>query len=220
MRKEIFANGEYYHIFNRGTDKRKIFLDRWDMPRFLESMEEFNTLEPIGSIYENSFRKRQLGNAVSKLAVNSKSAGKDKRLVHFICYCLNPNHYHFILKQFADNGIVKFMHRLGLGYAKYFNKKYDRSGVLFQGPFRAVHIDSNEYLLHASAYVNLNYKVHKLGNAVSKSSWDEFLGKKGGICEKGIVLSQFKNTSEYKNFVNGAIRVTIEWRDMRHLILE
>ena len=68
MRKVQFVTEEYYHIFNRGTDKRNIFGDKYDYGRFLQSMEEFNTTEPIGSIFENSFRKRtQLGNPVSKL---------------------------------------------------------------------------------------------------------------------------------------------------------
>ena len=127
MRKVLLVNDEYYHVFGRGVDKRQIFMDARDYARFLQSMEEFNTVEPIGSIFENSFRKResQLGDGVSKL-------------VEFICYCLNPNHYHFLMRQVADKGIEKFMHRLCLGYARYFNIKCQRSGSLFQGPFKAV----------------------------------------------------------------------------------
>ncbi|MEK7090072.1 MAG: transposase, partial [Patescibacteria group bacterium] len=163
MRKVLLAKGEYYHIFGRGVDKRTIFMDADDFARFLQGMEEFNTLDPIGSIFENSFRKResQLGHAVSKLLPKRKG-----ELVELSCYCLNPNHYHFLLKQIVDKGIEKFMHRLCMGYAKYFNLRHERSGVLFQGPFKAVHVDSNEYLLYVSAYVNLNNLVHRLGHGV------------------------------------------------------
>ena len=119
----MFANGEYYHIYNRGVDKRSVFMDKFDFERFLQSIEEFNSENPIGSIYENSFIKDQ-------------TEGKKKKLVRIICYCLNPNHYHFILEQLVDRGIEKFMHKLGLGYTQYFNLKHHRSGALFQGPFR------------------------------------------------------------------------------------
>ena len=60
MRKTPFVNKEYYHIFNRGVDKRKVFLDGDDLDRFLQSMDEFNSVTPIGSIYENSFNKKRI----------------------------------------------------------------------------------------------------------------------------------------------------------------
>jgi putative transposase len=224
MRKVLLVNDEYYHIFGRGVDKRTIFTDPNDYGRFLQGMEEFNTLDPIGSIYENSFRQKepQLGHAVSKLF-----AKRERRLVEFICYCLNPNHYHFLLKQVAENGIEKFMHRLCMGFSKYFNIKHRRSGVLFQGPFKAVHVDTNEYLLHLSAYVNLNNRVHRLGHGVSKSSWNEYMKDKnskgkygGGFCEKEIILSQFKNIAEYKDFAEDALGVMLARKDMEYLLLE
>jgi putative transposase len=215
MRKTEFAIGEYYHIYNRGVDKRVIFSDENDMNRFLQSMREFNSIEPIGSIYENSFR--QLGNRVSKSG----------RLVDFVCYCLNPNHYHFILKQVSGKGIEKFMHRLGLGYTKYFNQKNVRSGVLFQGAFKAIHINNNEYLLHLSAYVNLNNRVHQLGNRVSKSSWNEYVEKGESLrktakkfCLKQPVLGQFRKIQEYKEFAENALRGIREKKDMEKLIME
>ena len=196
MRKEVFVIGEFYHVYNRGTDKRKIFLDKYDLERFLQSMQEFNVLEPIGSIYENSFVKDQPGNPASKLS----------QLINCIAYCLNPNHYHFILQQTEEKGIEKFMQKLGTGFTNYFNNKYHRSGVLFQGKFKARHIDSNEYLLRISAYVNLNDRVHQLGSSASKSSWVEYVEKKKGICEKKIILDQFKSVAEYKAFAESSLK--------------
>ena len=214
MRKTLFVNGEYYHIFNRGADKRVVFLGRDSFARFLQGMKEFNTIVPIGSIYENSFHKKdQLGNLVSQLTV------QQKRLVAVVCYCLNPNHYHFILQQLEDRGIEKFMHRMGVGYTKYFNKKHERTGVLFEGPFKAIHVDSNEYLLYLSAYVNLNNWAHRLRNGVSKSSWEEYTGR-GDFCEKEIVLGQFQSVSEYKDFALSALQVMQGRKDMEKLLLE
>jgi len=201
QRKTAFVEGEYYHIYNRGVDKRNIFSNEDDVDRFFQSMIEFNVIEPIGSIYENSFNK-QLGGSTSKLKE------EDGELVDFVAYCLNANHYHFLVMQTADRGIEKFMHRLSTGYTMYFNEKEKRNGSLFQGRFKAVHIDSNEYLLHLSAYVNLNDRVHQLGGSTSKlvesrSSWEEYTEKgkmADGICEKEIILEQFKNVNEYKKF--------------------
>ena len=210
MRKVQFVNGEHYHIFNRGVDKREIFMDQRDLDRFFQSMSEFNTLTPIGGIYAASFHKNNLlRNLVSKA----------ERLVDFICYCLCPNHYHFIIRQLTDRGVEKFMHRLGLGYTNYFNKKYQRSGSLFQGTFKANHIDSDEYLLYASAYVNLNYKVHQLTNKFFSSSWESYVRskEKENFCNTDIILGQFANVSEYKNFAENVVVIARERKELEKI---
>lgn len=214
VRKIDFSNGEFYHIFNRGVDKRDIFLDRDDIERFFKSMDEFNVVDPIGSIYENSFNNQ----------INSKIP-KQKKLVNFICYCLNPNHFHFVLEQLVDNGISKFMQRIG-GYPKYFNLKHKRNGSLFQGKFKAVHISSNEQLLHTSAYVNLNNKVHSLGSKAPKlSSWSEYVDDKdSGFCSKDIILDQFDNKKEYKKLAQDLLvdikKQREEEKEIENILLE
>lgn len=192
MRKIKFVNGEFYHIYNRGTDKRPVFLKDNDFARFFQSLDEFNSVEPIGSLFEHSFRKDQLGRPASKL-------------VNVICYCLNPNHYHLILEQCVENGVSEFMKRLNGGYTKYFNLKYKRNGVLFQGRFKATHIDSNEYLLHVSCYVNLNNRVHKLKQNQFLSSWDEYINNpRISLCKKNIIFDQF-SPREYEAFAEEAL---------------
>ena len=193
MRKIKLAKGEIYHILNRGVEKRNIFIDQEDLERFFECMIVFNSIQPSGSLHEQSFQKDKI---------------ERKPLVNFIAYCLLPNHFHFILEQVEENGISKFMKRLQGGYSWYFNNKYKRSGSLFQGPFKSKHVDSNEYLLHVSAYVNLNDKQKSsLGDPVAKlvkSSWNEYTNPKNSpinICpKKEIVLEQFRTTDEYKKF--------------------
>ena len=193
MRKTPFVNGEFYHIYNRGTEKRIIFPKVEDFERFLLSMEYFNCRKPIGSIFEFSF-------IVPKLL-----GGPTTKLVDIVCYCLNPNHFHMILRQNVSNGISEFMKRLG-GYTRFINIKYKRSGVLFQGRFKAKHINSNEYLLHLSAYINLNNLVHKLKNRLHYSSWFEYTGNpENRICSKDIILNQFKNVREYESFAKAAL---------------
>lgn len=215
MRKTQFVEGEYYHIYNRGVEKRDIFKNIYDLQRFFQSMVEFNVSDPIGSIYENQYRKRIqkqnniLGNPVTKLQDEDK-------LVNFITYCLNTNHYHFILEPACDSGVKMFMQKLGTGYTRYFNEKYKRNGVLFQGPYKARHIETNGDLLHLSAYVNLNDRIHgnnQLGNPVTKSSWGEYIGENSknsgsgensesinSLCSKDIILGQFNGIRDYKTF--------------------
>lgn len=200
MRKTPFVTGEFYHVYNRGTDKRTVFMALQDFDRFLQSMEWFNQIEPIGSIFEHSFIKPKLG-------------GRTTKLVDIVCYCLNPNHFHMVLRQAVDNGISEFMKRLG-GYTRYINIKHQRSGVLFQGKFKSAHIDSNEYLLRVSAYVNLNNHVHRLGGKF-RSSWDEYTEKSNhSICSTGIMLNQFKNKTEYKTFAEEALQHILERKEL------
>ncbi len=217
MRKTAFVNGEFHHIYNRGVDKRIIFTDRDDRERFFKSMFLFNSVEPIGSLYELAFNHRELG-------------GRTAKLVNIIAYCLNPNHFHFILEQVNDGGISEFMKRLSGGYTWYFNHRYKRNGSLFQGKFKDVHINSNEYLLHVSAYVNLNDRVHQLGGQTaklveSKSSWSEYVGNSmEHFCEKEIILEQFRSKKEYKKFAKDSLENILDRRseinDISDLLLE
>lgn len=210
MRKIKFANGEYYHIFNRGVEKRDVFTDYSEFERFFLCMQEFNNLNPVGGLHVSSFHKENsLRNLVSK-----------EKSVSFICYCLNPNHFHFILRQLTDRGIEKFMHRLGLGYTNFFNKKHQRSGSLFQGTFKANNIDSDEYLLYVSAYVNLNNRVHKIGNNLFKSSWAEYIqmNLEDGFCEKEIILNQFGSSEKYQAFAEEMLVNAKERKELKKII--
>jgi len=195
MRKVSFCDGEIYHIYNRGVEKRDIFADQADLKRFIESVNLFNDIELAGSFYEQSLLTKQ------------NKIRKPEKLVEIICFALNPNHFHFLLKQTKEKGIEKFMHRLGVGYSLYFNKKHKRSGHLFQGVFKSKHVDSNEYLLDLSAYVNLNDKIHHLNNEISQlslTSWSQFAELKARkspikVCGE-IIMEQFKNSKEYEKF--------------------
>jgi REP element-mobilizing transposase RayT len=186
--------GEYYHVFNRGVEKRKIFLDTVDYERFFVYLKEFNCQDPIYSLY----RAKQQAVEVKPL--------RKKKIVEIISYCLNPNHFHLILKQVSENGISEFMKRLGVGYTGYFNSKNKRSGVLFQGSYKSVRIRNNDHLLYLSAYVNDNHFIHGYSDkkdAIWKySSLLEYLDKKNrNLCSKGVLLEQFRNKNNFFDFV-------------------
>ena len=214
MRKFTFTNNEYYHIYNRGVDKRTVFEDTEDLERFLLSLTDFNSPEAIGSIYGNSFKKELVSEGL---------------LVNIIAYCLNPNHFHLILEQTSDKGVEKFMQRLGTGYTMYFNNKYKRNGTLFQGRFKAKHINNNEYLIPLSVYVNLNNRIHQLGGSTSKlvdlvkNSWEEYTNSDfhETFCKKDIILDQFKNKADYKKFaldlLPSFIESKVEQKELEYL---
>ena len=150
MRKQPLISGEYYHIYNRGVDKRDIFNDKNDLYRFIESIKEFNQIDRIVS----------LANLRKSNQIESKPLSEP--LVSIIAYCLNPNHFHFILKQSIDGGIAKFMQKLQGGYTYYFNVKNSRSGSLFQGTFKSQIIGNENYFNKILGYVNKNYQVHDI----------------------------------------------------------
>jgi len=192
--RESFETGEHYHIYNRGVDKRHIVSDHYDSNRFLKSMEYFNSTEPIGSLYQLSFEE-------------NKEKSKNK-LVEIVSYCLNPNHYHFILRQLVDKGISEFMKRMNGGYTLYFNYRTKRTGSLFQGKFKAKYVGDDDYLLRLSAYVNLNNQVHQLRGPTAqlvRSSWECYTSRRKGICNPSLVLRQFKNRKHYENFAREAL---------------
>lgn len=188
MRNHIFEVGQYYHIYNRGSDKRDIILDEEDLKRFFLSLLEFNTIEPIQSIFQQHLKKK----------LNFSSPTTKKPLVDIIAYCINSNHFHLILSPLVDNGIEKFMQRIG-GYTRYFNEKYDRSGVLFQGKFKSKQVENDRYLIQLSAYINFNNLDQNLKVifTLSKSSLSEYSKEVAGICNKNIILSNFKNKEDY-----------------------
>jgi len=213
MRNLQFAENAFYHVYNRGVDKRPIFMEENDMHRFFEGMSLFNNSNSIGSLERKMASSRH---GVS--TVSTESTGSEDRLVNFVAYCLNPNHFHFILEQISEKGIERFMHKLGMGHSKFINAKYRRSGALFQGSFKAIHLDSDTYLLHASAYINLNNRIHKYEPGIlTKSSWKEYVVEENdhGFCKKDLVLEQFKDRKSYKVFAEESLKDIVRRKEFK-----
>lgn len=145
-RKHNFAPTEHYHCFNRGVDKRNIFLDQQDYIYFLKSLRAYNSSEVMG-----------------KLRLQESKQSTDPP-VTILAYCLLPNHYHLLLRNNTDGGISKYLQRVAGGYTMYFNQKYERSGSLFQGTFKSKYIASDQDLRQLLAYVKYNYQVHSIND--------------------------------------------------------
>lgn len=142
QRKVSLALDEYYHIYNRGNSKQTIFKDNNDYQRFLSLLYLAN-----GS---RSFEFREIQhNQVFDF-------DREETLVHIGAYCLMSNHFHILLTPRVEHGIQTFMQKLSTGYSMYFNKKYERTGGLFEGRFKSEHADSDEYLKYLFSYIHLN----------------------------------------------------------------
>lgn len=191
-RKTRFINNHYYHIFNRGVEKREIFTSNSDYERFLETMYYY-----------------QFGGAKPKLSTRKRyrliDFEKSEKIVEINCYCLMPNHFHLLLRQRDEKGIQGFMGKVLNSYTKHYNTKYKRVGHLFQGTFKAVMIESDEQLIHVSRYIHLNPFVSKLvdsANSYPYSSLEDFISRRGSsICAAKPVMDLFKSVNDYKKFV-------------------
>ena len=190
-RKEQFVNNGIYHIILRGLDDNLIFKDINDYYRGIFSIYEFNNSKPI------EIRKRRQARRKEKKKENSgspSSAVWDKRnkFVDLLCFCFMPNHIHLLIKQLKDNGIVKFMRKVGTGYAKYFNGKYKRKGYVFQNRFRSVYVEDDKQL-----QIVFNY-IHANPISLIESGW-----KEKGISNPKDALKFLKEYkwSSYKDYI-------------------
>lgn len=138
--------GGFYHIYNRGTEKRKVFLDKKDYHRFLALLYLANTSKSIH--ITKDFKNFDL-----KLIL---ATPQEDPLTSIVAYCLMPNHFHLLLKEKTENGISKFIQKLSTAYTMYFNKRYERTGALFQGKFKAQSAQDDQYLKYLISYIHLN----------------------------------------------------------------
>ncbi len=180
-RKEQFEEGEFYHVYNRGVEKRIIFQNSSDYKRFLALLYLANSDQTIQ--FRNDFSKTTLDEILKQ--------DRGKQLVAIGAYCLMPNHFHLLITPLVKGGIPKFMLKLQTGYSMYFNIKNDRVGSLFQGTFKSKHIDDDIYLRYMYAYIHLN--PAKLKNPDWKNQPKTFLSQ----LKKFIAEYQYSSLQEY-----------------------
>jgi putative transposase len=198
LRKTPLIKGEYYHVYNRGVEKVKIFLDKEDYFHFLKLLYICNS--------EKSITLRDIG----------EHFDRGKTIIDIGAYCLMPNHFHLLCYEKTENGISIFIKKLCTAYAMYFNKKYKRSGVLFQGRFKSVHANTDNYLKYLFAYIHLNpaklketkwkeiknYNSKELLNFIKKypySSLYEYLNNKIKITNPSAFPNYFPKAKNYLN---------------------
>lgn len=206
------ASGKYYHVYNRGSEKRNIFTQPRNFTRFLKTVFYYQFTGP-----KPSFSK------FAKSEVNLLKPLGEEKLIELICYCLMPNHFHFLMRQLKDNGISKFMSQISNSYTKYFNIKYSRVGPLLQGAFKAVLIENEEQLIHVSRYIHLNPVVSGMVNNPDKYSWSsylEYMHPTNSLCVSSEILGIFPSREKYREFVEAHIDYGKKLEQMKHAFID
>jgi putative transposase len=210
------ALGEHYHVFNRGAHKTNLFRDEKDWIRFLFLL--LYCQSPVR--VTNSYRFMRSSALERGFSVPEKQE-KDviaKRLVELVSFCVMPNHFHLIVHEKEEGGIAQYLQRVSIGYTAYFNEKYKASGHVFQGRYKAVHVEDNDQLLYLSAYIHRNPReLSKWKGQEEKfpfSSFSDLAGENrwGELLIPGIITGQFDGTkqSNYRDFVNTSSAKLIE----------
>lgn len=164
-----FSEGEYYHVFNRGVERRTIFQDERDKNRFQRLLYLCNSKD----LLQYSVLNEDFPSASAFYQID-----RGKELVHIGSYCLLKNHFHLLIKEFRKGGLSLFMQKLSTAYTMYFNIRNERTGALFEGRFRARHVDHDEYLKYLFSYIHLNPAEHiesewrERGAKNTKKIWD------------------------------------------------
>lgn len=202
-RSTPLITNEIYHILNRGNAATPIYKSKKDYFMFTEAFCYYQHACP-----PFKFSKFKTLNLNQKNSILKELNSKKNYQIEIIAYCLMPNHYHFLVKQIKDNGVLNFMRLLTDSYSHYFNIKYERRGSLFEGRFKAIRIENETQLLHLSRYIHLNpyssFVVRNIKELFSYpfSSFPEYLNPtQSSICFKSLVMAQFKTPKDYQQFV-------------------
>ncbi|OGZ44334.1 MAG: hypothetical protein A3J55_03490 [Candidatus Ryanbacteria bacterium RIFCSPHIGHO2_02_FULL_45_17b] len=203
------------HIVNRGVDKRVIFNDNQDYLRFIHDMFEFNDEEPINSTWYKF--KKSNNPEISVIRRRNIEKAPRKLLVDILAFCLMPNHYHLLLTPRKENAVPKFMKKLNMGYARYFNTKNTRSGALFEGRYRSVDVIEQAHFLYVPFYIHLNpldlhapsWRNGLIQNSSEAlnflenyrwSSFPDYMGKKNfpSVTSRDFLLEFFEGAEKHK----------------------
>jgi len=211
----------YYHIYNRSVGKIPIFNLKRSCIRAVKLINYYHFTET--DIPFSKFNR--LNQQVQEESL-AKLLKKNDTYVDVVAFSLMPNHFHFLLKQKKNNGIVTFIANFQNSYAKFFNTINKRTGALFQNSFKSVYIENDAQLLHVSRYIHLNPYSSFLIKNIEKilvypwSSMPLYFSKKIGFIKPGIVLGQFSKPADYKKFVLNQADYQRSLDLIKHLVKE
>ena len=210
------VTGEIYHVYNRGVEGREIFLSNAERYRFIHDLYEFND-ENAAPFLTRWCRDTAADN------INRPERKRDL-LVEILAFCIMPNHFHLLLRQKVDDGVSKFMQKLGTGYTCYFNNKFKRKGVLFQGKYKAKHLSRESHFFYIPHYIHLNpldlmgckWREGKVGNAKEAfnflisykwSSFSDYIGRRNfpSVTYRNFILDIFGGPERYAKALQDCI---------------
>ena len=208
---------DFYHTLNRGVENRDIFLDKQDYLRFIHNLYELNNEDRVETTFSAFKNDPNL--------INVADRKQRKLLVDIFAFCLMPNHYHLLLSPKVKNGVPRFMSKVNIGYAKYFNQKYERIGTLFQGRYKKILVTENVHFLHLPFYIHFNpldlkypeWRENKIFNhqkviefleSYRWSSHLDYVGVKNfpSVLNMGLFKEIFDGNNGYKKLINSYLK--------------
>ncbi|MFH2085254.1 MAG: transposase [bacterium] len=220
IRKAPLVTGEYYHIYNRGINRRRTFTaenNYRDYNRAIQTLVYYRpTTNKLRYSHFLARPKDEQKDILTKLA-------ESPHRVTIIAYCLMPNHFHLLLKQEEDGGISQYLADFQNSYTKYFDSKHKRSGALFDRQFKAVLMESENQLLHLTRYIHLNpYSSNLVTNdqiaSYPYSSLPEYLSGNYHLANPGVVLDI--NPRRYESFVLDNADYQQQLERLKHVSLD
>lgn len=175
---EEFIPTEFYHTYNRGVEKRDIFIDEKDYLRGVHDLFEFNDLHAVINVKQRFAKSSTEALNGGPTSINWQPR---RMLIDLISWCLMPNHYHHFSRPRIKDGLSKFQQKFGVGLTGYFNLKYGRSGVLFQGKSKKVLVKDDIQAGHLICY------IHSNPLELWKPNWKE----------KGLTASEIENALKF-----------------------
>ena len=226
MRKEPIDIGSFVHVIKRGTRGLPIVKDEGDKWRFLLMLNHFN--DEYAS--ENWFRDLR-DEKIAHTLLRPKLWPAQEKLVKILGFCLLDNHFHLFLKEITENGIAKFMHRLGIGMTKGFNEKYKEKGSLFQGAYHSKTIEEDMYLRYVSVYIQVKNAFDMYPGGMKKAlcefdtaydwaskylycSLGDYVGTRKSPIVETDLLGEIFTPAEYKSFARDCILGRAEFEEM------
>lgn len=214
------VTGEIYHVFNRGVNRQPAFTDKREYKRAQQTINFYRFLKPPVPLSKYLKMEQAKQDEVLQTLADSK------KLVEIFCYCLMPNHFHFLLKQLVDQGISKFISNLQNSYTKYFNTKHERDGSLFGDQFKTVRVETDEQLVHLSRYIHLNPYAGYIIRSIEQlegynwSSFPNYLQDSSSFADCQFILGYFKSKQQYIKFVFDQADYQRRLKEIEYLLID
>ena len=153
-RKVPLVNGEFFNLYNRGNNRQQIFFDDADYQHFIKLLFICNSKKQV------TFR-----DDITEKKIDAWDFDRGEIIVSIGAWVLMPNHFHIYITStpkapedglLGENNITVFMRKLCTAYSKYVNTKYKRTGSLFEGRFKSVHITDDIQAKYLFSYIHLN----------------------------------------------------------------
>lgn len=220
IRRDVLATGEIYHIFNRSVANESLFPSKRELYRAFELLNYYRFSQNLRYSKFKQLSIDEKKNYILKI-------DSAMRLVEIYAYSFMPNHYHFLVRQLKEDGIKKFISNIQNSFARYFNEKNSRHGSLFQNPFSARRIGTDEEFIHVSRYIHLNpvsafiIEFENLFSDLS-TSFTYYAGdrEKNSMVNTRLILELVGSKDKYIEFVRDRVNYQRELGKIRHLILE